>query len=86
MEVTIMSTMRTTQDHVVPHAAFDTDRTAPRVDGWLRAVAHLWPLGVARIVFTDVGRSFRIDAFLAPRLEDAAARGNRLGSLLQWLV
>ena len=46
-----MSTMRTTLDRVVPHAAFDVDRTAPRVDGWLRAVAYLWPVGLARIVY-----------------------------------
>jgi len=203
MEVT-MSTMRTTLDRVVPHAAFDVDRTAPRVDGWLRAVAYLWPVGLARIVygylwwqqsawkvpsddfgrrsggglwywvqqeiqhptviayrdflvnvmiphwtffgwmtlvtetfiavtlilglftrlgslaaigmaanitigilsvphewgwtyvmlimwpviflFTDAGRSFGIDAFLAPRLDDAAAKGSRLAWLLRWLV
>src|SRR5262245_15579222 len=51
MEVTTMSTMRTTVDRVVPHTAFDEDRTAPRVDGWLRALAYLWPLGLARIVY-----------------------------------
>ena len=46
-----MSTMRTTHDRVVPHVAFDADRTATRADGWLRAVAPLWPLGLARIVY-----------------------------------
>ena len=199
-----MSTMRTAQDRVVPHPAFDADRTATRVEGWLHAVAPLWPLGLARIVYgylwwqqsawkvpsddfgrksggglwywvqqeiqhptvaayrdflvnvmiphwtffgwmtlvtetfiavtlilglftrlgslvaigmaanitigilgvphewgwtyvmlimwpvifllTDAGRSFGVDAFLASRLDDAAARGNRLDWLLRWLV
>jgi hypothetical protein len=51
MEVTTMSTMRTTPDRVLPHPAFDVHRTATRAEAWLRAVAPLWPLGLARIVY-----------------------------------
>ena len=47
-----MSTMRTTRDRVVPRSASDEDRTATaRTGGWLSAVAPLWPLGLARIVY-----------------------------------
>jgi thiosulfate dehydrogenase (quinone) large subunit len=37
-------------------------------------------------LFTDAGRSFGLDSFIAPRLDRAAADGHRLGRLLRWLV
>ena len=40
----------------------------------------------AVFVLTGAGRSFGVDAFLAPPLERAAARGSRLARLTRWLV
>jgi hypothetical protein len=40
----------------------------------------------ALFLLTGAGRSFGVDAFLAPPLERAAARGSRLAGLLWWLV
>jgi uncharacterized membrane protein YphA (DoxX/SURF4 family) len=40
----------------------------------------------ALFLLTDAGRSFGLDAFLAPRLDGAAARGSRLARLVRWLV
>ena len=40
----------------------------------------------AIFLLTGPGRSIGVDAFLAPRLERAAARGNRLAGLLRWLM
>ncbi len=37
-------------------------------------------------LLTGAGRSFGLDAFLAPPLERAAARGSRLARLIRWLV
>jgi hypothetical protein len=57
--------------------------SVPHEWGWTYVMLIMWP---AVFLFTDAGRSFGVDAFLAPRLEEAAARGNRLGWLLRWLV
>jgi thiosulfate dehydrogenase (quinone) large subunit len=37
-------------------------------------------------LLTDAGRSFGLDAFLAPRLDRAAAHGSALARLVRWLV
>jgi uncharacterized membrane protein YphA (DoxX/SURF4 family) len=37
-------------------------------------------------LLTDPGRSLGVDAFLAPRLDRAAAGGNRLARMVRWLV
>lgn len=57
------------------------------------SVPHEWVwtytmLVMFPVVFllTDAGRSFGLDAFLAPPLDRAAARGNRLAWLVRWLV
>jgi hypothetical protein len=43
----------------------------------------MWP---AVFLFTDAGRSFGLDAFLAPPLDRAAAKGSRVAWLFRWLV
>lgn len=40
----------------------------------------------AIFLLTGAGRSFGVDAVLGPRLEQAAARGNRPAALLSWLT
>jgi len=40
----------------------------------------------AIFLLTGAGRSIGVDAFLAPRLEQAAASGNRVAGLLRWLM
>ena len=40
----------------------------------------------AIFLLTGAGRSLGVDAFLAPRLERAAAGGNRLAGLCRWLM
>jgi len=40
----------------------------------------------AIFLLTDAGRSFGLDAFLAPRLDRAADRGSRVARLVRWLV
>ena len=40
----------------------------------------------AVLLLTDAGRSFGLDAFVAPRLDRAAASGSRLAWLIRWLV
>ena len=37
-------------------------------------------------LLTDAGRSLGVEAFLAPRLDRAAAGGNRLARMVRWLV
>lgn len=37
-------------------------------------------------LLTDAGRSFGLDAFVAPPLDRAATRGSRLARLVRWLV
>jgi hypothetical protein len=40
----------------------------------------------ALFLLTGAGRSFGIDAFLAPRLDRAAKQGSGLARLIRWLV
>jgi thiosulfate dehydrogenase [quinone] large subunit len=40
----------------------------------------------ALFLLTGAGRSFGVDAFLGPRLEQAGARGDRIARLLTWLT
>jgi uncharacterized membrane protein YphA (DoxX/SURF4 family) len=40
----------------------------------------------AIFLLTGAGRSFGVDAFLAPRVERAASEGNRAAALLRWLM
>jgi hypothetical protein len=40
----------------------------------------------ALFLLTDAGRSVGVDAFLAPPLDRAAPRGNRLAGWLRWLI
>jgi hypothetical protein len=40
----------------------------------------------ALFLLTRAGRSFGVDAFLAPPIERAAARGHRGARLVRWLV
>ncbi|HEX9421097.1 MAG TPA: TQO small subunit DoxD, partial [Methylomirabilota bacterium] len=40
----------------------------------------------AIFLLTGAGRSFGVDAFLRPRLENAAAGGNRAARALSWLT
>jgi thiosulfate dehydrogenase (quinone) large subunit len=40
----------------------------------------------AVFVLTGPGRALGVDAFLAPRVERAAAGGNRIARLLRWLI
>jgi thiosulfate dehydrogenase [quinone] large subunit len=47
-----MSTMRIDRDRVMPGSGSDAGGTAAvRAGGWLRAIAPLWPLGLARMVY-----------------------------------
>src|SRR5215468_4362758 len=47
-----MSAMRAERDRVARGSEFHADGTAvARAGGWLKAVAPLWPLGLARIVY-----------------------------------
>jgi hypothetical protein len=55
----------------------------PHEWGWTYVMLIMLPIV---FLLTDAGRSFGVDAFLAPRLDDAAARGNRFGWLLRWFV
>ena len=57
------------------------------------SVPHEWVWTYVMLValpviflLTDAGRSFGLDAFLAPRLDRAAAGGHRLARLVRWLV
>lgn len=56
-------------------------------------VPHEWGWSYAMLIMfasifllTGAGRSFGVDAFLGPRLEDAGARGSRAARLLSWLT
>jgi hypothetical protein len=40
----------------------------------------------AVFLLTGAGRSFGVDAFLGPRLDDAGARGRRAARVLSWLT
>ena len=55
----------------------------PHEWGWTYVMLLTFP---ALFLLTDAGRSFGLDAFLAPPLDRAAARGHRLARILRWLV
>lgn len=55
----------------------------PHEWGWTYVMLIILP---AVFLFTDAGRSFGLDAFLVPRLDRAAAGGNRTAWLVRWLV
>ena len=51
--------------------------------GWTYVMLIMLP---AIFLLTDAGRSFGVDAFVAPRLDRAADRGSRVARLVRWLV
>jgi thiosulfate dehydrogenase [quinone] large subunit len=55
----------------------------PHEWGWTYTMLIMLP---ALFLFTDAGRSFGVDAFLAPRLDRAAEGGSRLARYLRWLA
>jgi len=55
----------------------------PHEWGWTYTMLIMFP---AVFLLTDAGRSIGVDAFLAPRLDRAAADGSRLASVIRWLV
>ena len=57
--------------------------SVPHEWGWTYTMLLMLP---AIFLLTDAGRSFGVDAFLAPPLDRVAAGGNRLARLVRWLV
>ena len=57
--------------------------SVPHEWGWTYVMLIMLP---ALFLLTDAGRSFGLDAFVAPLLETAAERGHRVARLLHWLV
>ncbi len=57
--------------------------SVPHEWGWTYTMLIMLP---AIFLLTGAGRSFGVDAFLAPPLERAAATGNPLARLASWLV
>jgi thiosulfate dehydrogenase (quinone) large subunit len=55
----------------------------PHEWGWTYVMLILLPV---IFLLTDAGRSFGVDAFVAPRLDGAAASGSRLAWLFRWFV
>jgi thiosulfate dehydrogenase [quinone] large subunit len=55
----------------------------PHEWGWTYTMLLTLP---ALFLLTDAGRSFGLDAFLAPPLERSAARGRRLARWVRWLL
>jgi uncharacterized membrane protein YphA (DoxX/SURF4 family) len=55
----------------------------PHEWGWTYVMLIMLP---ALFLLTDAGRSFGADAFVAPRLQSAAANGSRVAKLIRWLV
>jgi len=55
----------------------------PHEWGWTYTMLIMFP---GLFLLMDAGRSFGVDSFLAPRLDRAAAEGNRLAWLVRWLV
>lgn len=55
----------------------------PHEWGWTYVMLIMLP---AVFLLTDAGRSFGLDAFVVPRLDRAAAGGNRMAWLVRWLV
>jgi thiosulfate dehydrogenase [quinone] large subunit len=57
--------------------------SVPHEWGWTYTMLVMLP---TLFLLTDAGRSFGLDAFLAPRLERAAEHGSRVAGLMRWLV
>ena len=57
--------------------------SVPHEWGWTYTMLIMFPV---LFLLTDAGRSFGVDAFLAPPLDRAAAGGSRLAQLIRWLV
>ncbi|PYV08349.1 MAG: TQO small subunit DoxD [Acidobacteria bacterium] len=57
--------------------------SVPHEWGWTYTMLIMFPVV---FLLTDAGRSFGVDAFLAPPLDRAAADGHRLARLIRWLV
>ncbi|MGH7387980.1 MAG: DoxX family protein [Candidatus Rokuibacteriota bacterium] len=57
--------------------------SVPHEWGWTYTMLIMLP---AIFLLTGAGRSVGVDAFLAPRLDRAAADGNRLARVVRWLV
>jgi uncharacterized membrane protein YphA (DoxX/SURF4 family) len=57
--------------------------SVPHEWGWTYAMLIMLP---AVFLLTGAGRSLGLDAFVAPRLARAAARGNPVARLARWLV
>ncbi|MGH7354244.1 MAG: TQO small subunit DoxD, partial [Candidatus Rokuibacteriota bacterium] len=57
--------------------------SVPHEWGWTYTMLIMLPV---LFLITGAGRSFGLDAFLAPYVEHAAARGNALARLARWLV
>jgi thiosulfate dehydrogenase (quinone) large subunit len=57
--------------------------SVPHEWGWTYTMLIMFPV---LFLLTDAGRSFGLDAFVAPRLDRAAAAGSRLARLVRWLV
>jgi thiosulfate dehydrogenase (quinone) large subunit len=57
--------------------------SVPHEWGWTYTMLIMFG---AIFLLTGAGRSFGVDAFLGPRLEEAAAGGNRAARALSWLT
>ena len=57
--------------------------SVPHEWGWTYTMLIMFP---TLFLLTDAGRSFGLDAFVAPRLDRAADAGSRLARLVRWLV
>jgi len=57
--------------------------SVPHEWGWTYTMLIIFPVV---FLLTDAGRSFGVDAFLAPPLDRAAANGSRLARLIRWFV
>jgi thiosulfate dehydrogenase (quinone) large subunit len=57
--------------------------SVPHEWGWTYTMLIMF---AALFLLTGAGKSFGVDSFLAPRLDRAAAGGNRLAGLLRWLM
>jgi thiosulfate dehydrogenase (quinone) large subunit len=57
--------------------------SVPHEWGWTYAMLIMF---AAIFLLTGAGRSFGVDAFLGPQLDDAAARGARAARVLGWLT
>ena len=55
----------------------------PHEWGWSYVMLIMFPV---MFLLTDAGRSFGVDAFVAPRLDRAADHGSRVARLVRWLV